>query len=149
MPHVNKGGIFGLGNQGGQLFGMPVKIGPNDANNFFAGVSILAALAIVGWCYSRRAPGDRLLCLALGLILGGTLGNLYDRIVFVGVRDFLYFHLIEWPVFNLADCCLVVGAFLLLGQAFLTHPASNTVTSESSTPAPEPMIATPQVARVG
>ena len=65
---------------------------------------------------------DRALCGALGLILAGTLGNLYDRLIFDGVRDFLYFHWFEWPVFNLADCCLVCGAFLLLVQAFWSKP---------------------------
>jgi signal peptidase II len=59
---------------------------------------------------------------ALGLILAGTVGNLYDRLVFHGVRDFLYFYKIEWPVFNVADCCLVVGAGLLLLQALLASP---------------------------
>ena len=61
--------------------------------------------------------GEKWLMAALGLILGGTVGNLYDRLVFNGVRDFLYFYYIEWPVFNFADCCLVVGAGLLLVQA--------------------------------
>ena len=60
---------------------------------------------------------------ALGLILGGTIGNLYDRLVFGGVRDFLYFYKIEWPVFNVADCCLVVGAGVLLVQALFVAPA--------------------------
>src|SRR5436190_697365 len=62
---------------------------------------------------------DLNLCFALGLILGGTLGNFYDRIVFDGVRDFLYWHKgIDWPVFNIADCCLVCGAGFLLLEAF-------------------------------
>jgi len=74
----------------------------------------------------------------LGLILAGTLGNLYDRVVFNGVRDFLYFHLIEWPVFNIADCCLVCGAFLLLAQAFLgrsTRPGELAAGAHNQTPA--------------
>ena len=64
-----------------------------------------------------------MLCSALGLILGGTLGNLYDRLVFNGVRDFLHWdYLFDWPVFNVADCCLVCGASLLLLQAFASSP---------------------------
>ena len=59
---------------------------------------------------------------ALGLILAGTVGNLYDRLVFNGVRDFLHFYYVEWPVFNFADCCLVVGAGLLLVQAMFAPP---------------------------
>src|SRR5436305_586252 len=58
---------------------------------------------------------------SLGLILAGTLGNLYDRIVFSGVRDFLHWYrYFDWPVFNIADCCLVCGAGLLLAHAFFT-----------------------------
>lgn len=67
----------------------------------------------------HAAAADRWLCLALGLILAGTLGNLYDRIVFLGVRDFLqWYYLFNFPRFNIADSCLVCGASVLLLQAF-------------------------------
>jgi signal peptidase II len=106
QPRVNHGALFSLGGQ--------FKA---DANKFFGGVSILAATAIIIWGSRRSAATDKWLCTALGLILGGTLGNLFDRVTFGGVRDFLYFYLIDWPVFNIADCGLVVGACLLLLQA--------------------------------
>src|SRR5207244_9224832 len=93
------------------------------ANGLFALISVLAAVAIAYWSTRPTATRDASLCAALGLILGGTLGNLYDRLIFGGVRDFLYFHYIEWPVFNIADCCLVCGAFLLLAQPTWRHPA--------------------------
>ena len=125
-PRVNHGALFGLGGEHEKL-----------ANAFFATVSVLAALAILIWGTRRAARSDPWLSGALGLILAGTLGNLYDRVVFHGVRDFLYFYLIEWPVFNIADCCLVVGACLLLIQAFFTSPAGvkETAGAESSEPA--------------
>ena len=57
----------------------------------------------------------------------GTLGNFYDRVVFNGVRDFLHWNYrFDWPVFNIADCCLVCGAALLLVQAFLSSPKPST-----------------------
>jgi signal peptidase II len=87
------------------------------ANGVFAVVSLIAAVAIVVWGMRRNTAREKWLMAALGLILGGTIGNLYDRLIFNGVRDFLYFYAIEWPVFNVADCCLVVGAGLLLVQA--------------------------------
>lgn len=108
MPRVNHGALFGMG---GGLKG--------DANLFFLGVSILASVAILIWGMRPSVSKDRWLSAALGLILGGTLGNLYDRAVFNGVRDFLYFYKIDWPVFNIADCCLVVGAGMLLISAIL------------------------------
>ena len=112
MPKVNHGALFGLGREYISL-----------ANGAFALVSVLAALAIAYWSTRRSTAQDLFLCAALGLILAGTLGNLYDRLVFNGVRDFLYFHWIEWPVFNIADCCLVCGALLLLSQAFWSGQA--------------------------
>ena len=112
MPRVNHGALFGIG---GEHKGL--------ANGVFAGVSVAAALAIVVWGTRRNTSREKGLMVALGLILGGTVGNLYDRLVFGGVRDFLYFYKIEWPVFNVADCCLVVGAGLLLVQAVFVTPA--------------------------
>ncbi|MFL5328846.1 MAG: signal peptidase II [Gemmataceae bacterium] len=106
LPRVNQGALFGIGN-GFQI----------GANSFFALVSLGAAIVILVWSFRQHTRGDRVLTAALGLILGGTLGNLFDRVVFHGVRDFLYFYWIEWPVFNFADCCLVAGACLLLLQA--------------------------------
>ena len=93
-----------------------------SANTFFATVSAAAAIAILVWGMQRSTAREKWLMAALGLILAGTLGNLYDRLVFGGVRDFLYFYRIEWPVFNIADCCLVVGAGLLLVQAIFATP---------------------------
>jgi lipoprotein signal peptidase len=125
LPRVNHGALFGLGNEHTAL-----------ANAFFALVSVTAAGAIAVWSFRRTAARDRWLCAALGLILAGTLGNLYDRVVFGGVRDFFYFYWFEWPVFNVADCCLVVGAGLLLLQAFTT-PAGE----KAKGPTPEPVTA--------
>src|SRR5205085_3171908 len=110
------------------------------ANWFFAAVSVLAAVAILIWAWRPTTGRDRLLCTALGLILGGTIGNLFDRVVFGGVRDFLYFYWIEWPVFNVADCCLVCGAILLLAQALFAKPAAKDAPALAG--AQEPVSAT-------
>lgn len=48
------------------------------------------------------------------MIMAGAIGNLIDRILYGYVIDFLYFRLIDFPIFNFADCCVVVGAILLL-----------------------------------
>jgi lipoprotein signal peptidase len=115
VPHVNHGALFG--------FLSDYKAG---ANGMFALISLLAAGAILFWASQKSTARDRWLCTALGLILAGTLGNFYDRLMYNGVRDFLHWHYgFNWPVFNFADCCLVGGACLLLVQAFFVpHPAS-------------------------
>lgn len=51
--------------------------------------------------------------LPLGLILGGTFGNMYDRIFHDGVRDFIYVEAINWPIFNVADSVICVGVVIL------------------------------------
>lgn len=73
-----------------------------------------AAIAVI--VYSVRSPvANRLLQAALALILGGALGNLYDRLVYGYVVDFLEFYLgsYHWPAFNVADTAISVGVFLL------------------------------------
>jgi lipoprotein signal peptidase len=130
-PAVNHGALWSLG---GEF--------KTDANKFFAVVSLLAAVGISVWGLRRKAAGDRWLFVALGLILGGTVGNLFDRIVFGGVRDFLYFYWFEFPVFNVADSCLVVGASLLLLQAlFGKHKAAEPPAATPTEPAPQPPAA--------
>jgi signal peptidase II len=76
--------------------------------------TVIALVILVGAARVR----DRLVAFALGLVLGGAIGNLVDRIVrppgvFRGrVIDFIDFHV--WPVFNVADSAVVIGAILLL-----------------------------------
>jgi lipoprotein signal peptidase len=107
LPLVNQGALFSLGVNYGHV-----------ANVILAVASLVVALAILYWSTRSTTRRDPFLNAALGLILAGALGNFYDRVVFHGVRDFLYFYWIEWPVFNIADCCLVCGALLLpLSQA--------------------------------
>ena len=103
----------------------------HGANGFFTFVSIAAAGVILAWSLRGKNLNDGVFAAALGLILGGTLGNLFDRVVFHGVRDFMYFYWIEWPVFNFADCCLVAGAGLLLIQALMPVPAPNAPAQET------------------
>jgi lipoprotein signal peptidase len=108
VPHVNHGALFGI-----------LRDHKTPANVLFALISLAAAGAIIWWSLQPATLRDRWLCAALGLILAGTLGNFYDRVVFNGVRDFLHWdYFYNWPVFNVADCCLVCGATLLVLQAF-------------------------------
>jgi len=78
-----------------------------------SGLAVAICAALLFWL--RRT--DRLYnALAVGLVLGGAVGNVIDRLRFGAVADFLDFHAAgwHWPAFNVADCCIVVGVGLLL-----------------------------------
>lgn len=84
-------------------------------------LTLAATLCIGVWLW--RA-GTRLVGLSLGLIVGGALGNLCDRLAYGFVADFYHFHLgsFSWYVFNLADVAIVAGVGLLLYDSlFLTR----------------------------
>jgi hypothetical protein len=76
---------------------------------FFAGIAASASVFLI-WMLKRG--GSRTLCAGLALILGGALGNLWDRITIGKVVDFLLFHYASWswPAFNVADSAITVGA---------------------------------------
>jgi signal peptidase II len=77
-------------------------------------VFIFAATALLAlWLWKA---GTNLAGLGLGLIVGGALGNLYDRLAYGFVTDFYHFHLgtFSWYVFNLADVAIVLGVGLLI-----------------------------------
>ncbi len=111
---TNTGAVFGIGKGVQWLFTI---------------VSI-AAIAIIGHVFWHSRRGSIVLHICLGLILAGALGNLYDRVTFNAVRDFIYLfpgvHLpfgLHWPsgesrlypwIFNVADMSLVVGVTLVL-----------------------------------
>ena len=84
---------------------------------FFIAVSVVASIWIV-WLL-RQYPQQRIFCLALGMILGGAVGNLIDRVMFGAVVDFLQFHYAGYyfPSFNVADSAITCGAGLLIWDA--------------------------------
>lgn len=94
--------------------------------SLFAGLSICAAIGILVWVFGGKAVRDWTLTVALGSVMGGIFGNLYDRLgmwgdvrpdgsPFRAVRDWILFRYGDWvwPNFNIADCLLVCGAALL------------------------------------
>ncbi len=103
----NRAGAFGL------LSGAPFAL----RRAIFLGVAALATGGIL-WMASRSGeqPRPRLVRLGLALVLGGALGNLFDRALHGYVIDFVdwYAGRYHWPVFNVADVGIVVGVFLLL-----------------------------------
>lgn len=80
----------------------------------FTGIAVTVSAALIAWL--ARLPGNaRWLACALVLVLGGALGNLYDRITLGYVVDFIRVHYGDWnfPSFNVADSSITVGAFML------------------------------------
>jgi signal peptidase II len=84
---------------------------------FFTVIAAVAGIVIV---LLLRRGGSALYNAGLALILGGALGNLYDRIALGKVVDFLLFHYAGWayPAFNLADSAITIGAALLIIDSF-------------------------------
>ena len=80
----------------------------------FAATTVVA-FAVVLYVAKSAAEKDRFLFIALGLILGGAIGNFIDRVRLRSVVDFLDFHVAgwHWPAFNLADICICAGAFVI------------------------------------
>ncbi|HEX4857565.1 MAG TPA: signal peptidase II [Usitatibacteraceae bacterium] len=85
---------------------------------FFIVVTLVIS-AVLLWMLRGNA-GNRLLCLALALVIGGAFGNLIDRIVLGHVVDFIQWHAAGyyWPAFNVADSAISVGAVLLVVDSF-------------------------------
>ena len=88
-------------------------------------LSTVAAVASVYLIFMiKQYKNDFYTALALSLILGGALGNLYDRISLGYVTDFIFFHFsifdYYWPVFNVADTAITVGAVILFYELVTT-----------------------------
>ena len=107
----NTGGAFGILPSGTQ---------------FLALAALIAAGAIVVFTVRARPPLPRLLAVSLALPLGGSLGNLFDRVRRHYVVDFLDVHVgtHQWPVFNVADSAICIGVALLAFH-FWRQPAGD------------------------
>jgi signal peptidase II len=111
----------------GAAFGMLADASSAWRTFVLVAVSGVVLILVAGFLWRVSTPGaagSRTLRWALSLVLGGALGNLYDRIVCGGmVTDFLEFYVSEfhWPTFNVADSAITVGALLLLADLWVAH----------------------------
>jgi signal peptidase II len=116
LTSINEGALWGMGQGYTWLFAL---------------LSVIAVAGVTFWLFGYGAARSLWLTIALGLIMAGTLGNLYDRLgihgcvrpdgsAVYGVRDFLAFTFgtYHYPIFNPADCFLVTGAIMLAIQSF-------------------------------
>ena len=99
---------------------------PTTVRNILIAFSVIAAVILLGMIW-RTGRAITISSAALALILGGAVGNLYDRIRYSYVVDFLEVHIgsYHWPDFNVADSCIVIGACLLLIEIFRPQPSEN------------------------
>jgi len=85
---------------------------------FFTVLAIVVSVVLIAWLFRLRR-GERLVALALALVLGGAIGNVVDRLRHGYVVDFIDVHYAgwHWPAFNVADSAIVCGIILLLLDA--------------------------------
>ncbi len=107
----NEGVSFGLFNQGGAAAVWILSI-------------IALAVSTIFFVWMIRTP-SRFLQIALAFVIGGAIGNVWDRLRFGAVADFFDFHILayHWPAFNIADAAISIGVVLFLIEAFIINPA--------------------------
>ncbi|HLW53428.1 MAG TPA: signal peptidase II [Candidatus Angelobacter sp.] len=91
----------------------------------------IAALAVVSTLLWKNGNAMNATAIALSLVFGGALGNLWDRVANGRVIDFFDFYLgsHHWPAFNVADSAIVIGALLLLSEIFMAPQEEKVVSS--------------------
>lgn len=115
IPLIN--GVFHLtyventGSAGGILAGKQI---------FLIGITSIMILGMAYLLIRKKIPG-KFLPWVVGLIIAGGIGNLIDRVARRFVVDYLDFCWIRFPVFNFADCCVVVGIFIVAGFIFFSE----------------------------
>lgn len=92
---------------------------------FFAAIALLASTFIISWLLKKKE--NAYVLVGLTLVLGGALGNLWDRLALGHVVDFLDFHWAGWhfPAFNLADSAITMGVILLIIDMFIIKENSH------------------------
>jgi signal peptidase II len=121
-------GVFRLSHvlNTGAAFSLLENMNPNRVRIGLITFSVVAAIVVFAllWRAGRALTPTSI---ALALILGGALGNLYDRIRFHHVVDFLAVKIVHynWPDFNVADSCIVIGACLLVLEIFRPQPTES------------------------
>ncbi len=96
---------------------------------FFYVVTLIVVGVVIVWISRLDIKKEKLLVIALSLILGGALGNFIDRVMYQHVVDFINTYILgyDFPIFNIADSALCIGVFLMAIDAILDvkrHPQS-------------------------
>lgn len=121
LTHVqNQGAAFGLFSESPSEWKVTMLI-----------LFSVAALAVLSTLLWKNGNAMNKTAVALSLVFGGALGNLWDRVANGRVIDFFDFYLgsHHWPAFNVADSAIVIGALLLLGEIFLAPQEEKVVSN--------------------
>jgi len=121
LTHVqNRGAAFGLFDDS-----------PHEWKGLALILFSLVALAVVVYLLWKNSHVLNSTGIALALVLGGALGNLYDRLIAGHVTDFLDFYVgsYHWPAFNVADSAIVAGALLLVAEILFTKDTREETTA--------------------
>jgi signal peptidase II len=126
QAHTVVPGIFRISdvhNTGAAFSMFAENASPVTVRNVLIAFSVIAVIILLGMLW-RVGRYFTLTSVALALILGGAFGNLYDRVRYHYVIDFLEVHIVRyhWPDFNVADSCIVIGACLLIIEIFRPQP---------------------------
>ena len=99
---------------------------------FFVTLAVVVSVVLTGWLRKLKAH-ETWTAIAIVLILGGAIGNVYDRVVHGYVVDFLHFYWQDWhfPAFNLADTAITIGAVMMIIDAF-RKPADDSGNADRS-----------------
>jgi signal peptidase II len=95
------------------------------------------ALVVVVWLLRERKFGDMV---PLGMVLGGALGNIRDRVTYGHVIDYADLHFGEWRpflIFNLADAAITIGVLIILARSFLSREKRDHNGADPAAPATE------------
>lgn len=113
---LNPGAAFGIMADWDSALRVPVLL-----------VASIAALGFLGYLYFNAMSGSAVASVALPLIAGGALANLYERLTAGAVVDYLDFYIsrYHWPAFNLADASITSGVTLLFLASFLERPSDD------------------------
>jgi signal peptidase II len=91
---------------------------------FLCSVAVVISIALAVWMYRAKS---RWLASALGMVIGGALGNVIDRVIYGAVADFLDLHAYgyHWPAFNVADMAISTGVVMLLFDGLIEKRRDN------------------------
>jgi len=117
----------------GAFFSLGENLDPSIRRIFFV-VATLAAGALIVHLYRKATASQRILRLALLLLLSGALGNLIDRVLYGEVIDFLHLYyddVFDWATFNVADIYITAGLILLVVDLVRSRPKAASTPVES------------------